>query len=579
MHKFSLRKSRLFLSLLFFCIAIPSFLLLKRSYVHIQSEEDLNRREASNLIAEQLSRNFYEDLALEDRRSFTEYRYLVVAKQGSKEDLTPSPLSYLPPQSNYKGLIGFFQIESDGTLRTPTLPEGRLSALQLPDRAYREILKLRLEKMLEDRSIFQYGSVQRISWNDPEQSDPQNPPHLSRREQGTEKQGLVFDVENLRQGNYQVDLPFDVEVHPFHAQLKDGKIIFHRNVFRLGRRLIQGYVVEANSYLEDLLAKLSLQRNNSDLNLSIQDQYGQVIAQYGHTEGTTPVFKTQINGPIANLYLSLYAPQNSHPKGAESLILLGIILILVAGTGLLAVERMLYINHQSSQKQADFISAVSHELKTPITAIMMNCEMLEQGMVQGESKLKSCYRRITAESQRLSRLIHNILDLTQLERNHWRIRLEQISLDEIILDTVKLLEPNVNAQGFSVELNLNAARGVYSLDRDAMRQIMTNLIDNALKFCADAESKKIKISTIATPGGTSLVIRDFGPGVPTHEIRKIFETFYRVEREMVRKTSGTGIGLSLVRHFCELMQVHFSARNCQPGLEIQLFFKDSDSEI
>lgn len=579
MHKLNLKKSRLFLGLLFFCIAIPSILLLHRSYLHIKSEEDLNRREASTLIAEELARILSEDISSEDRRSFTEYRYLVVSDQGTKEELTPSPLSAIPPQSSFKGLIGYFQIESDGSLRTPTLPEGRLSALQLPDRAYREIIKLRLEKLLEDRSIFQYGSVQRVSWNDPELADPRNTPHLSRREQGTQKQGLVFDVENLRQSSFEPNTALDVEVHPFHAQLKNGKLIFHRNVFRLGRRLIQGFAVEPSAYLNDLLTKLSAERINTELNISIQDQSGNQLAAFGNSEGGQLSFKTAINGPIDHLYLCLYPPKNTHPKGAASLFFLGLILILVSGAGLFAVERMLALNQLNTQKQTDFISAVSHELKTPITAIIMNCEMLEQGMVRDEHKIKSCYRRITAESQRLSRLIHNILDLTQLERNHWRIKLEHVSLDEVILDSVKLLEPNVNAQGFEIRLELNSARSIYSLDRDALRQILTNLIDNSLKFCSEAEKKLILISTIATPAGTALCFRDYGPGVPSGELRKIFETFYRIERELVRKTSGTGIGLSLVRHFCELMQVQFSARNTQPGLEIQLFFKDSDSEI
>ena len=111
------------------------------------------------------------------------------------------------------------------------------------------------------------------------------------------------------------------------------------------------------------------------------------------------------------------------------------------------------------------------------------------------------------------------------------------------------------------------------VDADCAAQIFINLVDNALKFAAGAADKSVEISARrTTDGGTLFAVRDFGPGVPKSQMKKVFELFYRAENELTRETVGTGIGLSLVRQLAAAMDARVDVRNCDPGAEFRLQF-------
>jgi signal transduction histidine kinase len=226
-----------------------------------------------------------------------------------------------------------------------------------------------------------------------------------------------------------------------------------------------------------------------------------------------------------------------------------------------------------ARQQQDFVSAVSHELKTPLTSIRMYGEMLKAGWAD-EAKRQTYYDYIHSESERLSRLIENVLQLARLTRNTQRFDLARATVAEL-LDLVRSkVTTQVERAGFDLKLRNETPEGTaLVVDADCFAQIFINLVDNALKFSAGATSKTVEI--VARRGGDGnvlMTVRDYGPGVPKTQMKKIFELFYRAENELTRETVGTGIGLSLVRQLAAAMGARVDVRNCEPGAEFRLQF-------
>jgi len=226
-----------------------------------------------------------------------------------------------------------------------------------------------------------------------------------------------------------------------------------------------------------------------------------------------------------------------------------------------------------ARQQQDFVSAVSHELKTPLTSIRMYGEMLKAGWAD-EAKRQTYYDYIHSESERLSRLIENVLQLARLTRNTQRFDLARATVAEL-LDLVRSkVTTQVERAGFDLKVRDETPDGTaLVVDADCFAQIFINLVDNALKFSAGATSKTVDI--VARRGGDGnvlMTVRDYGPGVPKTQMKKIFELFYRAENELTRETVGTGIGLSLVRQLAAAMGARVDVRNCEPGAEFRLQF-------
>jgi two-component system, OmpR family, phosphate regulon sensor histidine kinase PhoR len=174
----------------------------------------------------------------------------------------------------------------------------------------------------------------------------------------------------------------------------------------------------------------------------------------------------------------------------------------------------------------------------------------------------------------LSRLIENVLQLARLTRNSQRFELRSSTVAEL-LDLVRSkVATQVERVGFSLVLRNETPEGTsLVVDADCFTQIFINLIDNALKFSGGATHKSIEIAARRAGDGTVLLtVRDFGPGVPKAQMKKIFELFYRVENELTRETVGTGIGLALVRQLAMAMGARVDVRNCEPGAEFRLHF-------
>jgi signal transduction histidine kinase len=226
-----------------------------------------------------------------------------------------------------------------------------------------------------------------------------------------------------------------------------------------------------------------------------------------------------------------------------------------------------------ARQQQDFVSAVSHELKTPLTSIRMYGEMLKAGWAD-EAKKQTYYDYIHSESERLSRLIENVLQLARLTRNSQHFDMKRATVAEVMDMVRSKVSTQIDRAGFALELRNDApADAEISVDGDAFAQVFINLVDNALKFSAGAERKAVEIASRRESDGRLLfTVRDFGPGIPKGQMKKIFELFYRPENELTRETVGTGIGLALVQQLAAAMGGRVDVRNCDPGAEFRLSF-------
>ena len=204
--------------------------------------------------------------------------------------------------------------------------------------------------------------------------------------------------------------------------------------------------------------------------------------------------------------------------------------------------------HAVMSLRSDFISQVSHELRTPLTQIRLFAETLLLGRIRTQDERRRCLEIIDRESRRLSHLVDNILrfsnisDATQIDR-HWQALAPVV---QEVCDTM-LLTGNEAIIEFSADESVRA-----DVDADALRQIVLNLLDNAIKFGPG----KQKISdTVSGTDRTALIsVTDQGPGIPEHERERIWSAFYRLKREEDAAISGTGIGLCVVRELVEAMQ-------------------------
>ena len=223
--------------------------------------------------------------------------------------------------------------------------------------------------------------------------------------------------------------------------------------------------------------------------------------------------------------------------------------------GLAALYRMVSVVVSFAERRSNFVAAVSHELKTPLTAIRMYGEMLRDGMVPSEAKRDEYYRHITAESERLSRLINNVLEFARLEKGTREVALATGAVAPVVREVAELVRPHVEGQGFALGVD-DRRRDLppVRFERDALMQVLCNLVDNAVKYARDASPKRDRAALLARRRRRARRRPRSRPrACAARHLGKIFEPFYRGENELTRRSKGTGLGLALVRGLVERM--------------------------
>ena len=198
-----------------------------------------------------------------------------------------------------------------------------------------------------------------------------------------------------------------------------------------------------------------------------------------------------------------------------------------------------------ARRKSDFLSAVSHELRAPVTTIRMYAEMLRDGWVEDATRRGEYEAAIVSEGERLSRLVENVLAYSRRERGK-PLDLRDGDLAEKVREVVGLEGPVFQKAGLALEVEAPETLP-WRFDPDAVTQILVNLLDNALKHSRDAADRRVTVRLRATPDEARLEVQDRGGGIAAPEQRRIFDAFYRVGNELTRETRGAGLGLALVR--------------------------------
>jgi signal transduction histidine kinase len=286
------------------------------------------------------------------------------------------------------------------------------------------------------------------------------------------------------------------------------------------------------------------------------------------------LYRNRLSAPLDSLELIFSVKRLPPGPGASVLGWTSLLLAVVFFGGFFALYGLGMGQIRLARQQQDFVSAVSHELKTPLTSIRMYGEMLKEGWAD-EAKRQQYYAYIHDESERLTRLIENILQLASITRNGPRLDLRPIGAGELVDRVRAKISHQVERAGFelTVAIDEDACHAVVLMDEDCFAQIVINLVDNAIKFTQTASTRRIDIrAAVARGGRVRFSVRDYGPGVPKDQIKKIFRLFYRTESELTRETVGTGIGLAIVHQLVTAMSGKIDVLNRDPGAEFGISF-------
>ena len=203
-----------------------------------------------------------------------------------------------------------------------------------------------------------------------------------------------------------------------------------------------------------------------------------------------------------------------------------------------------------SQMKSDFVSNVSHELRTPLSSIRVFGEYLRLGRVTKAEKIREYGEYIEAESRRLTQLINNILDFSKIESAEKKYRFCPTDVVELVEQTVEAFEMPLRESGVAISFIAEGPRPpLLQLDKDAIAQVVMNLLDNAVKYSNG--NRNIDVTVTGRPEEVRVCVRDHGIGIPAAERKKIFEKFYRVGSGLVHDVKGSGLGLSIVQHVAQ----------------------------
>ncbi len=197
----------------------------------------------------------------------------------------------------------------------------------------------------------------------------------------------------------------------------------------------------------------------------------------------------------------------------------------------------------------DFVANVSHELKTPLTTIKGFVETLLEGALEDKDNSRHFLEIIQGHADRINNLVNDLLDLSHLESKEITLEKQEINLKTLADETLASFKSPLKKKAIEV-INGLPAQLLIKIDKDKIGQVLTNLIDNAIKF--NQEKGFIKIYSEDLLDKIKIVVEDSGIGIPPKDIPRIFERFYRVDKARSRSLGGTGLGLSIVKHIVEL---------------------------
>jgi len=215
------------------------------------------------------------------------------------------------------------------------------------------------------------------------------------------------------------------------------------------------------------------------------------------------------------------------------------------GGGAVAVLRDLTETERMEKTRRDFIANVSHELRTPLTSIQGYAETLLDSGTESNST-REFIEIIRKNAARMSRLTEDLLTLARVESGEQRFDIQEVRPGDLLQDALESFREVARSYGVEVVEENSASTLRVAADREAVYQVFSNLIENALKYAA--AGKRVILGARAAGTGVEFFVRDFGPGIPSEHLPRLFERFYRVDKARSRESGGTGLGLAIAKH-------------------------------
>jgi signal transduction histidine kinase len=556
------------------CLLIPLGTILYFGFGQLQKNL-LNeyQREASDLVQfanrTLLKRRMLTNSLSVDAFDYYQQIYNPTTKQ-SQQVLSPlSQLELVQPISwlQTEGLIGYFQYNANGDFNSPISPYSLPRDVDEIKPQEAELSAELLERKKMAIKVYQITAQ-------------------SKSIQKTIQQGYIVDKQLF---NMALDVP--------------DYLIFYRLVSVAKENRLQGYVVERKSHLSQIFTEIieqgrfasSVLVKLKDIEYLGQESYffyqHKLDGQATVTESTEvdvrfqqqTIYHTRLRWPYDSYSIHLSTSSLPMTSAMVYSIIFIIVLIVAILSACYGFYRLGVRQLALAEQRLNFVSSVSHELKTPLTSIRMYSEMLKDGMVISDDYKKDYYEFIYSESERLTRLINNILQLSKLSHQQQTVQPEYVKLtmlqDIIRSKTSSIIDKNNFQQHMSMELT-DAENTLVLVEQDAFSQVVINITDNAVKFfdqeqINDVSRQKIDFIFRQHPEHKQLIqleVRDYGEGITPEQETKIFDLFYRGGNELTRTTQGTGIGLALVNELVLAQQGEIKVERRDPGVAMLISF-------
>jgi signal transduction histidine kinase len=367
-----------------------------------------------------------------------------------------------------------------------------------------------------------------------------------------------------------------VEVAPLQAVfINDRQIFIFRRIVINNQIFRQGFVLLIDEFLTHLADQYFSGQPMAafaNLRLSVIDRGEETTSHQSGATVQDPNFSLErtFPRPFSFLRASLTCARIPKSVGRSTLNIMMVVLAVIILMGLFAIYQSARQVMALSERRSRFVSSVTHELKTPLTNIRMYIEMLEQGIARDPEREQEYLRILGSESSRLSRLINNVLEFSKFEKKQTRLNLQAGTLEEVVQEVKEVMQEKLRQEGFSLKAEMEELTP-FLYDREAMILILINVIDNSMKFGKSLSRREITIRAWPEPDRVKISVSDTGPGIPRHDLTKIFDDFYRVDSDLTRTTGGTGIGLALVKKLVNLMGGSVEAENnTGPGCTITI---------
>ena len=328
---------------------------------------------------------------------------------------------------------------------------------------------------------------------------------------------------------------------------------------------------EIKAELAGLFKVYGESETNPEISLALLDSNGDPVTQTVpdfEADWTTPFVAAEVGQILPRWEVAAYIIDPEALNAAARTVLISlslIIIVLVAAVaaGSLLIMRSVNYEMQIASRKTDFVSNVSHELKTPLTSIRMFSELLENSESFDAERTQKYSSVISKESARLTRLINRLLDFSRLDRGEMKLTFENVDLGDLVRETVDNYRHQIEAEGLEVEVDiLPDVPVIVDADRDALSQVLLNLLTNAEKYAASGREVNVRLER-PHEGKVALLVQDRGPGISKLHQRRIFEKFYRADESISSGIEGSGIGLALCHQIVEKHegQISYSRRD------------------